>query len=411
MRLHFSLLSALLVASQLFACGDDDGMSMVDEDFGAGDMAADDMALDGMEPDMELMCPEGPPMPEPFDCSMATAIEAGDAITAEANTWTWVPFPETRCMNGTPFGIGVNLNPDSDRLMIFFEGGGACFDRTTCLTAVANLNGYDETKFDRDAAGRLVGLPFDRTDADNPVADFNFVYVPYCSGDVFAGANEMGSVTGQVHVGSENVAAILRRVVPTFDGVSDVLLTGSSAGGLGALMNYEQVQNAFGCTPVNMLNDAGAVLTDEFLAPCQQTTLREQWSPPFPEGCPQCECQEDGGGIVNIYAYLSERYPDRRFAYVTAVSDNVFRTFYSWGLSPMCDRGDVDAYSEEMFADGVDALRGFLAPYENVRTFYVPGTVHTFLGNLTETEAGGVNLADYVADFLDPDADFVDVGP
>ncbi len=397
MRLHFLLAGALLLA----ACGDDD---VTMDDLGAPDL--------GMDMDAPLVCPEGPPMPEPFDCTMATGVDAGEPITAEANTWTWVPFPGTRCMDGSSFGIGVNLNPDSDRLMIFLEGGNACFNRGSCAIT-ANLDGYDEAQFDEEAASRLRALPFDRDDPDNPVADFNYVYIPYCSGDVFSGTSERGPDTGFVHVGSDNVAQILERVVPTFEGVSDVFLTGTSAGGLGALVNYDQVQNAFGCTPVNMLNDAGAVLTDDFLAPCQQTTLREQWEPALPNGCIRCSCQEDGGGIVNVYPYLAARYPDRRFAYVTSVSDFTFRTFYSVGFTPMCDIFDTtgELYSAEMFADGVEALRTFFAPYDNLRTYYVPGGTHTFYRSLTSTEAGGVPLADYVADFLDPAADFVDVGP
>jgi hypothetical protein len=45
--------------------------------------------------------------------------------------WTWVPFPRALCRDGSSTGIGVNLG-NSDHLMIFVEGGGACFNLATC---------------------------------------------------------------------------------------------------------------------------------------------------------------------------------------------------------------------------------------------------------------------------------------
>ncbi|MEM1417058.1 MAG: pectin acetylesterase-family hydrolase [Myxococcota bacterium] len=418
MRLHFLLVAALLAV----ACGDDDGMMAGLPDAGGDlDMGSDvDAGTDtdmGMgDPDMGLMCPDSPTVPEAWDCTAATPIDEGDAITADANTWTWVPFPDTQCMDGTPFGIGVNINPESDRLMIFFEGGGACFDRTTCLTGVANRDGYDEEDFDETAAGRLLGQPFARDDETNPVRDFNMVYIPYCSGDVFGGNIEDSPSTTLTHVGRRNTAAILRRVLPTFPSMSDVLLTGSSAGGLGAVINYTQVQEAFGCTPVNMFNDAGAILTDEFLAPCQQQLLRDAWEFDgfIADEHVDAVCQEDGGGLVTYYAYLAQRYPDQRFAYATGVQDGTFRFFYSWGLSEGCDTGSADAYTGEMFEMGVNALRGYLTPFDNFNTFYLSGDnaqEHTFLSRLGEATESGLTLGEYLGDFIDPGADFVDAGP
>jgi hypothetical protein len=59
----------------------------------------------------------------------------GMPIMATDNTWTWVPFADTKCRSGTPAGIGVNMQSTSKRLMIYLEGGGACFDSQTCGSA------------------------------------------------------------------------------------------------------------------------------------------------------------------------------------------------------------------------------------------------------------------------------------
>src|ERR1039457_1625778 len=47
-------------------------------------------------------------------------------------TWNWVPFEAAHCRSGSSTGIGINPNPTSDKLLILLEGGGACFDATTC---------------------------------------------------------------------------------------------------------------------------------------------------------------------------------------------------------------------------------------------------------------------------------------
>ena len=61
---------------------------------------------------------------------------------------------------------------------------------------------------------------FNRGNARNPVKDWNFVYVPYCTGDVHLGTKDNGMVEGvdgaQHFVGRLNMKAFLNRIVPTF---------------------------------------------------------------------------------------------------------------------------------------------------------------------------------------------------
>src|SRR5687768_494846 len=52
----------------------------------------------------------------------------GDPIVAPPLTWTYVEIPGTECIDGTPSGFSVNLNPDSPNVVIYLEGGGACFN-------------------------------------------------------------------------------------------------------------------------------------------------------------------------------------------------------------------------------------------------------------------------------------------
>lgn len=62
------------------------------------------------------------------------SMDAGDAgtealgapIVAPADQWTWVDFPESRCLKGSSTGIGVRLRPGSRRLVLYMMGGGGC---------------------------------------------------------------------------------------------------------------------------------------------------------------------------------------------------------------------------------------------------------------------------------------------
>src|SRR5690606_5667790 len=98
-------------------------------------------------------------------------------------------------------------------------------------------------------------------DADkNPVGDWSFVFVPYCTGDVHAGDRADQAVPdvggAQQFVGYRNVAAYLERIVPTWSGVGHVLVTGESAGGFGAAFNYDRIADAFPGTRVTLLDDS-----------------------------------------------------------------------------------------------------------------------------------------------------------
>ncbi len=409
-------MSHRLLALALLLAGCDSsppaGTDAGDGTMDAGDGTADAGSVErdaGHDAGFVSMCPPGVPMPEPWDCTTAEPVTAGEAITAEPMTWTWVGFDSAVCMNGSATGIGVNLNPESTRVLIVLEGGGACFDTVSCLGA-ANPDGYGETQFTRDVSGVLRRGILDRSDAANPFADWSFVYVPYCTGDVHGGQNTSG-IGGRYFLGHQNFSWYLTRLVPTFPDATEVVLAGRSAGGLGTIVNYPQAANAFGCTPVHVLNDAGGLLPDQYLRPCLQSTVREVWNldPAVPSDCAQCSCP-DGGGLVNVLPWAAARYPDRRFAFLTSLEDNTMRSFYGYGYSPRCDF--PQNMPGEDYAAGLMGTRELLSGADNFATFYVTGDQHTFTyQSLGLNSTGGTTLGDWLGLMVEGDASWDDVGP
>ena len=114
----------------------------------------------------------------------------------------------------------------------------------------------------------------DRTNPANPVKDWNFVFVPYCTGDVHGGNNPTGTVAGvagtQQFVGYASMGLYVARLVPTFPATTRVLLTGVSAGGFGSVAAYGPVSRAFASAHVDMIDDSGPPISDPYFAGCLQ---------------------------------------------------------------------------------------------------------------------------------------------
>lgn len=406
-----------LLPCLLLACGDDAGASDAGPgaDGGRPDAAGGDageVTEDAGRPG-EDAGPGGTDAGAPFDCEGEDrGIELGEAIDAPPGEWTFVPFPDARCMDGSSTGIGINPNPASNDVVIFLEGGGICANSGTCI-AVAHPDGFD-------AATLAETVPFFdngilRRDApdDNPVTDWNMVFVPYCSGDVHGGSTDSGAL-GRVQQGYVNFREYLERLVPTFDGADRVLLTGVSAGGFGALVNFVQTQRAFACTRVYLLDDAGPPMSDMYMKPCFQQGVRDLWNlaEAVPDDCDACT-GPDGGGLVNIIPYVLSRFPDNRFGLISRMEDQTIRGFYGYGYAPMClDNLFPFGMPSTDYTAGLLELREIGAPYENFKTFYLPGRSHTELGKrLTTVENGGIDLAQWIRQLIDDDDAWDHVGP
>jgi len=191
------------------------------------------------------------------------------------------------------------------------------------------------------------------------------------------------------------------------------VLSGSSAGGFGALYNFHRVQQAFGATPVTLLDDSGPPMSDDYLTPCLQAQVRELWNldASLPEDCTACRAG-NGGGLVNAATYLAETYPDRRFGLISSTRDGVLRLFYGWGY-PDCDNPS-GLMPEQVFADGLAQLRDqVLAPYDNFRVYTIESGVHVWLLDTTMgvTTSGGTVLTDWVRALVNGSSGWGDVVP
>lgn len=322
------------------------------------------------------------------DCR--AGVKNGPPIEAPPDTWTWIPVPEARCRDGSSTGIGVRMHPGATQLAIYMEGGGACFHDASCAINDV-LASFDGSAFDSWVGATGSSGIFDTTRDDNPLRGWNMVYVPYCTGDVHAGAREHVDVPGatapkdQMFVGYTNVAYYLQRLVPTFAGSTHVLVTGISAGGFGAAFNYDRIAQAFCGARVTLVDDSGPPMSDAYLAPCLQKRWRELWNldATLPADCAACR-GADGGGIVNYVDYVAKKYPSQQLGLISANMDSVISLFFGYGENNCAGLDGPSApMAGDKFAAGLDELRAKYFAQPNLGSYIVPSTSHTWETALT----------------------------
>ncbi|MFO0750548.1 MAG: pectin acetylesterase-family hydrolase [Myxococcota bacterium] len=304
----------------------------------------------------------------------------------DERVWTWIDVPGAVCLDGSATGIGVSRGSSSD-VLVFFMGGGACWDFLTCWTLGTAVTTYGEAAFD--AAPPTVGV-LDRGDAKNPFRDWTMVFVPYCTADLHAGTNVIDYSAGEVtktahHVGAANVEAWLARLVATFPSPARLVVAGSSAGGYGATLQYDHLRRAFAPAASWLVDDSGPLLEGASINDSLRTAWFDHWHlADVTEPVCGTTCRDD---LSAMYTKLAERWPDDGMSLLSSTFDTVIESYL--GLAPTDFQAALQALANDVFAAA------------GVRWFYVVDTTHTMLGNPASFTAGGVELRDWLKAMLD----------
>jgi hypothetical protein len=330
-----------------------------------------------------------------------------------ANEWVWTPVEGAKCRDGSATGFAVNLaSPPSTNLVIYLEGGGACVDEFFC-GAFASPETFGMSQFTswkgNSGSDANSGI-FNRTDMANPVAGWNFVYIPYCTGDIFVGDRtdvtvpEAG-VPPQQFVGYTDVGLDLDRIVPTFPGATKVLLTGISAGGFGASANYVQTARHFGTTPVYLLDDSGPPMEAPYLAQCMQTQFASLWGMGGALADCGSDCSNPSSYFVDFAKHIGRTYPNVPFGLIESSEDMVIRLFFGYGNPDNCVGSALpgDSVAAATFTAGLQDTEEKLSSLPNFGTFILGGSrnmQHTSLGSSSTFDGDTTNVT---PSLLEPD--------
>ncbi|MGZ8947379.1 MAG: pectin acetylesterase-family hydrolase [Methylococcaceae bacterium] len=249
----------------------------------------------------------------------------------------------------------------NDKLVVFFNGGGACWDDATCLTSlkVGDRPTYNPSINQENSPIGAGGI-FDDNNQENPFKEWSKVFIPYCTGDIHVGSKSVkyiddGSITGYPgapvevkHHGFDNFLAVREWIKGQFPtdrehNLKKLVVTGSSAGGYGATLNFPYLQDAFPKTNAVLVSDASsAVLTQGFLNTVffpdgnwnLENTLHTIFAKDF-----QHHYSVDSFNATLIEK-LTATYPKGRFAQYTTVFDVVQTQFLK--IMTKIDNGSID---------------------------------------------------------------------
>ncbi|MBC2716993.1 MAG: hypothetical protein HF978_16945 [Desulfobacteraceae bacterium] len=307
--------------------------------------------------------------------------------------------PACSCAPGTPddeFTFFVKGGKKKN-LVIFFQGGGGCWDYMNCVAAPTyNQYQFEELwMFSDDMEGQGI---FDQTRKDNPFKDWGFVYIPYCTGDLFWGANDANYYGTEIkHRGFVNFQAVLKYIEDHTNFPGKIFVTGASAGSYGATMAFPYIKQSFPWSNAYLLGDAGnGVMGGTF-----PTEGIDNWNVQmpdwiFPDGFNPTMTMEE------IYTKIAAEYPCNQLAQYTTAFDGIQIFFYNVMLNI-----DNPYEWENITAPVIGAwhytMKDFAyntaAASPNYRYYIAAGTDHTILRSpkfYTEDSAEGVSFVEWV---------------
>jgi len=169
---------------------------------------------------------------------------------------------------------------------------------------------------------------------DSPTTTWNYVYVPYCTGDVHTGNVDMtyNDETGSGapilfhHQGHADVASVVSWIDSNFTHVPKLLVTGCSAGGVGALVNYHQVRNGITAAKKSyLLDDSGPIFPDPGYSTMLHTKIRSSWNlDSLASQMPEGFSFEDMGTLNTA---LADEFPNDRLAITYFQRDKIYSDY------------------------------------------------------------------------------------
>jgi hypothetical protein len=295
--------------------------------------------------------------------------------------------------------------------VVFFEGGGACWNDLTC--SAANAQGIPQfftpmlpPGTDPATFGGIFGA-----DASNPVRDWNFVYVPYCTADIHGGSTTRtytnlahpllppGTPITLQHRGYDNFVAVLDWMKKNQLKPRRLLVTGSSAGGYGASLNFPWLARAYPDAQVFVLADASQGVTTPAFDFGPAGNSRASWNLQF---APAFGANPQALRSADLLRAAALALPDAKVAQFTTAFDGVQVFFYCAMTGELFATGGCAQSGPAWYAQMVTTLAGHAASTPNFRYYVADGTYHTILrSGLFYTEGTpGVALNDWLGGML-----------
>jgi hypothetical protein len=331
--------------------------------------------------------------------ALALTTSQANAATVRRLASGWLeiqPGGDTMCARGQPYSFFV-LEGTSERLIVDFLGGGACWDASSCKPGSALFTDNVDDIRARAMAGDMPGA-YDPSNAANPLRDWTRVVVPYCTGDVHWGDADkvydplIGAPYTVHHRGAANVRAVLAWLQTERPSPDRLLVTGCSAGSYGSAYWAPHLRRLYPEAIMRQIGEAGVgVTTASFTSTSfpiwNVTASAPRWIPDLdPERVDWTKLT-----FKDFMARAAGYDSDVEHALYTTDGDLIQRLFY-------VKMGGLDW---QWRAKMLNALDGLEASLPNFRSYVAPGSSHcaTVDDGFYDVESSGVAFRDWLDEY------------
>jgi hypothetical protein len=277
------------------------------------------------------------------------------------------------CFTGNEFSMFTRDGSSND-LLIFLQGGGFC-SPLACGAVEAGIP----------------LIPFgilSPNDTQNPAADYNVGYVPYCDGSGMMGDNEVDSdgdgVNDRFFRGAQNLSASLDVIFQTYPAPDKIVLAGNSAGGFAVHAALPLVRKLYPEVRIEVINDSGIGILD----PGGMQSLISYWNAGsfFPESCTACIGAD--GNLTDYHKYQLTQDANMRMAYISSKQDATFAALIQGGGA---------AYEAQLLQAASELNTAFP---ERFQSLIANGDEHTFILSNFDYPIGGTTVRDWISNMV-----------
>ena len=187
----------------------------------------------------------------------------------EPGTWYEVPVEGAKSSDGSEWH-GIFRKGTENKVVVYFFGGGVSI---TPETSEGGKKFYATTMLAQDfVAQGGIGSSAE----ENPFKGWNFIVIPYATGDFHAGTGTYEGKKTVYHTGYSNYSAFIEQIKPYVGDPDTLLVTGFSAGGFATSLLADDVIDRFpGAENVTVCVDSSLLLYDGW-----HDTAVELWKSP-----------------------------------------------------------------------------------------------------------------------------------
>lgn len=254
----------------------------------------------------------------------APDVSALPVLSNLSDGWNQLdPGGSASCAFGGKYSFFVR-KAASNKLLIYFEGGGSCFDAKACrVGGVFFDESIDPSVGADNPALKSYGV-FDLNDPRNPFRDYNIVFVSYCTGDAFMGGktvtyNDDGYPYDVHHIGFLNTRAVLEWTYQNYAKPDSLFMIGCSAGVVGSFIHAPYILEHYQNIPTALIGDSGGGYLNGSTAYLKNYGTVNL----FPDWLPQYQALTTGEMFETrqFFTIPALAYPNTKFGLVDTLED------------------------------------------------------------------------------------------